>query len=72
MIESTAPLTDNSRVAAVGESDSDPVGVCIYLTPADLRHLDVDPSEADEVTYSIDPTTEQLTVQDTRTGDHDD
>lgn len=48
--------------------DGDPVGVCIHLTSTDLRHLDVNPSETDEVIYSIDIAIDQLSVQDTRAG----
>jgi len=67
----SSQLADNVRVAAIAEVDGDPVGVCIHLTPTDLRHLAVDPSETDEVTYSIDTTTDQLSVRDTRAGDRD-
>lgn len=68
----TESLTDNPRVARIGEKDGNPIGVCIHLTSTDLRQLDVDPNDADEVTYSIDTTTKQLTVQETRAGDSDD
>lgn len=71
-LTSTGSLTDNPRVAKVGEKDGNPVGVCIHLTSTDLRQLDIDPNDADEVTYSIDTTTKQLTVQGTRAGDSDD
>lgn len=68
----SSQLADDARVATIAEVDGNPVGVCVHLTPSDLRHLDVDPSETEKVTYSIDTTTDQLRVQDTHVGDCDD
>jgi hypothetical protein len=39
------------RSAKVAKTESGPIGVCIFLTAHELRELDVDPAQADEIEY---------------------
>lgn len=54
--------SESSRQAELATNDGDQLGACIYLTPADLRALDIDPDHADAITYDVDADTEQLEI----------
>lgn len=43
--------------------DGDPLGVCLYLTPAELETLGISLSEVEELTYTIDAETELISVE---------
>lgn len=41
------------RTATISRNNTDPVGVCIFLSSEELRKLSVDPAQTDYVQYSI-------------------
>jgi len=50
---STSTLSSHARTASVDSAQSNPVGVMIYLSAADLQHLGIDPTTTSRVTYQI-------------------
>lgn len=36
------------------DSNGEPLGACIYLTPTDLNSLDIDPSKTDRLSYVVE------------------
>lgn len=41
------------RTATISQDDSGSIGVCIFLTAAELRELGVDPTQADTIEYHL-------------------
>lgn len=66
--DSAAETSDQSRRATVSTEDGSALGVCLYLTPADLRALGIDPECTDAISYEIDAETGQLTIRDAADG----
>jgi hypothetical protein len=53
------------RTASVATFDDQPVGVCIVLSPVDLRALGVDPDTTTTVRYWADTQDHQLRLRST-------
>jgi|GEM_PF-2661644 len=53
--EDLSPSEDTRR-AELSTHDDDTLGACLYLTPEDLRDLDVDPETADAIEFHVDDT----------------
>lgn len=53
------------RTASVATFDNQPVGVCIVLSPVDLRALGVDPDTTTAVRYWADAQDHQLRLRST-------
>lgn len=45
--------SNSSRIAAIARHNGQEIGVCIFLSAAQLRDLDIDPSRADAVAYDL-------------------
>lgn len=54
---------DTPRTAEVSSTDERLLGVCIFLTAAELRELGVDPEQTDAIEYRIVKTDSQSTVE---------
>jgi len=46
-------LIANPRTATISQNESGPIGVCIFLTAAELFEFNVDPGQAESIEYKL-------------------
>lgn len=61
--EADSDLGFKNREAKIASQENDQIGVCLYLSPADLELLGVDIGDAKSISYTIDSETGQLRVE---------
>lgn len=53
----------DSRTATVACNGQEPIGVCLFVSADELRHLGIDPEQTSDVAYDIDPEHEQVNLE---------
>jgi hypothetical protein len=66
---SETPIPENHRVAELARYNDETIGVCLYLTAGDLRHLGIDPGRVSQVGYRIDHASERVIIDPVPTSD---
>lgn len=56
LLPETSEEISDDRKAKVDTYQDKSIGACLYLTPEDLRDLDVDPETADTIEFHVDDT----------------
>lgn len=60
------------RTATISRDDTRSIGVCIFLTVAELRELGVDPAQADAIEYQLVQANDEPSLSITESSDPSD